>query len=63
MVVPPMAPLYELWEVIAFVSTLLVVFLNVQDALQEALWLPVLDTEDQEAVGTAEKCQETLLDM
>jgi hypothetical protein len=45
------------------VSTLLVVFLNVQDALQEALWLPVLDTEDQEAVGTAEKCQETLLDM
>jgi hypothetical protein len=55
-----MAPLHEPGEVLALVSTLLVLLLNIQDALQQALRFSVLDAEDPEALGTLNNCHDTL---
>jgi hypothetical protein len=55
-----MASLYELGEVLALVSILLVLLLNIRDALQRALRFSVLDAEDQEALGTLNNCHNTL---
>jgi hypothetical protein len=58
-----MAALQEPVEVVACVSTLLVLLLNVQEALQQAVGIHVLQSDEAEALGTVDSCHETLVDM
>jgi hypothetical protein len=58
-----MAALQEPVEVVAFVSALLVLLLNVQEALQQAIGIHVLQSDEPEALGTVDSCHETLVDM
>ena len=55
-----MPPLYEPGEVIALVLALIVLLLNIQDALQQAVRLDFLNAEDPEALGTIQVCYNTL---
>jgi hypothetical protein len=59
----PMAPLHEHVEIVAFVSTLLVLFLNVQDALQQALGFHSLDAEEPNVLGKVETCEDMMFDL
>jgi hypothetical protein len=58
-----MAPLHEPGDVIALVSTLLVLLLNVEDALLQSIRVPVLVAEDPEVLGTIQECHDTLQDL
>jgi hypothetical protein len=45
------------------VSTLLVLLLNVEDALLQSIRVPVLVAEDPEVLGTIQECHDTLQDL
>jgi hypothetical protein len=55
-----MAPLHEPLKVVTFVSALLALFLNVQDALQKAVEIHTIQCEDLEAPVVIDDCHDSL---
>jgi hypothetical protein len=55
-----MPPRHDPVKVIAFVSTLLAVLLNIEEALQQAVGLHIVPPEDPESFGTIDSCHGTL---
>ena len=58
-----MPPLHELGKVIALMSALIVLLLNVQDTVQQAVRLDFLNAEDPEALETVQVCHDILHDL
>jgi hypothetical protein len=57
-----MAPLHKFVEVVAFVSILLVLLLDIPDALQQAVGFHVIDAKDPHSLAMVDNCHDILQD-